>query len=988
MHIRNLLLSSVMCGGVALMSSASWSQTAPKVTYKPQGEWAVTRMAAKGPGKAPYCTMARRFGNNVILTFARNGNDETSVAMDFQPKTLAKGQSYYVTLDPGANEKRAFDVTPVSDKAMVIRLGADSKFHDALNQSGVLNVDVAGLQFEFNLPDMAKGSQDLSGCVTSIVEPAAGEASKPLSKPVALAQADAAPMTRRAADDILAAPITNKPVVNAPVAAVVTPPPAAMAAGHSEAESLREENLRLKNALERERREYEDRFMRESAGSSQVSEVMEKLKLLEKENGDLKYQLADARSMAPKAGAVSKIDTAVPSCASSDPKLGAEMSMLREENARLKADIAAQKTAMVQLEMQAAQAKNDGAKVAAEGGAVARLQARIDELATQNSKLQADLMSAQASAATAATVSSNGTISLSQLRSVEAQLKSVEKERDGLRSQIDKMGEGQEDSLLKLSGSDWNLEQATRRYNEAEREIRRLGSQLEQARTQCTAEKKEIEYMLFDPEIATQQQISKLMTLETEVNASKDALAKKDGELAKRDGEINTRIMEYEQKISKLETEGSKSKVVEAELAALRNELSVAKQSAAEQISIAQRRAQEAVAEVAIARQQAQDAAAAQVAAAQKRAQEATVEMTAAQRQAQESAAAQVAAAQQRAQEESAAAQRRANDQIAALQGQIQAEKNAVANDLTAQIAKVNAEKDQMAQRIALLEAEKTKMQNSEGERLALKARVSALEGEKAQLEARAAAAVQPAAGTPRAAVQEVHVASVPAVSPQTVSPQAVQAEPIGTPVSLRPGQVSSRVELPAPVALAPRSAIPADTFQPTQAVVAPAVQALAPQAPVAAPASNLITADMLSGQLRQAGLALSGNVKKIDNISGSSFVAYSWNASGLFGSAEQRQMANAEQFQTLVNQYLDKTKSRCTGDFAASPVPTMPAGAGVQVASYEIACISSNGNGATAALAFYGKNGLFTTVAHESGMDTMDMAMDARDRVLASVVK
>ncbi len=962
MRIRNLLLSSVMCGGVALVSSASWSQTAPKVTYKPQGEWAVTRMAAKSAGKAPYCTMARRFGNNVILTFAQNGNNETSVAMDFQPKTLAKGQSYYVTLDPGANEKRAFDVTPVSDKAMVIRLGADSKFHDALSQSGVLNVDVAGLQFEFSLPDMAKGHQDLSGCVTSIVEPAAGEVSKPVSKPaelkpVEMAQADtSSPITRRASDDILAAPITNKPMANAPVpvlhkeappamAPVVTPPPMAMANGNNEAESLREENLRLKNALERERREYEDRFMRESSGSSQVSEVMEKLKLLEKENSDLKYQLADARSMAPKAGVVSKADTPVSSCAPADPKLGAEMSTLREENARLKADIAAQKTAMVQLEMQAGQAKADGGKVA-EGGVVSRLQARIEELATQNSKLQSDLMSAQASAKTAANVSADGSISISQLRSVEAQLQSVEKERDTLRSQIEKMGDSKEEGLLKLSGSDWNLEQATRRYNEAEREIRRLGSQLEQARTQCTAEKKEIEYMLFDPEIATQQQISKLMTLEAEVNASKDALAKKDSELAKRDGEINGRIMEYEQKISKLEAEGHKSKAAEAELAALRNELSVAKQSAAEQISIAQRRAQDSAAEVAIAQRQAQEAAAAQVAAAQKR----------------------------------------ADDQIAALQSQIQAQKVAVANDMTAQIAKVNAEKEQMAQRIALLEAEKNKMQNAEGERLALKERVSALEGEKAQLEARAAAAVQPAAGTPRAVVQEVNVASVPAVSPQSVL-----AEPIGAPISLRPGQVSSRVEPPAPVALAPKSAIPADTFQPTQGVVAPVVQALAPQAPVvapvAAPVSNLITADALSGQLRQAGLALTGNVKKIDKASGPSSVSYSWDASGLFGSAEQKQMANAEQFQTLVNQYLDKTKSRCAGDFAASPVPTMPS-AGVQVASYEIACISPDGNGATAALAFYGKNGLFTTVAHEASMETMDMAMDARDRVLASVVK
>ena len=70
MRIRHLLLSSVVFGGIAVMSASSFAQTAPAVVYKPQGEWAVTRVAAKGPGKDPYCTMARRFGDNTILTFA------------------------------------------------------------------------------------------------------------------------------------------------------------------------------------------------------------------------------------------------------------------------------------------------------------------------------------------------------------------------------------------------------------------------------------------------------------------------------------------------------------------------------------------------------------------------------------------------------------------------------------------------------------------------------------------------------------------------------------------------------------------------------------------------------------------------------------------------------------------------------------------------------------------------------------------------------
>lgn len=879
MRIRQLLLSTVMCGGVALLSSASSAQTAPKVTFKPQGDWAVTRMAAKGPGKAPYCTMARRFADNVILTFARNAHDETSVAMDFPPKTLARGQSYYVTLDAGKNEKRAFDVTPVSDKAMVIRLGNDAKFHTALAQTGLLNVDVAGLLYEFNVPDMAKGDQDLSGCVGSIVEPAAGEGAKPAQ----MAQADnahatAAPSVRPPAADILSAPVTNNAMDNAPQPVLhkddmpsakgpvssapspVAPLAVAAASSQGDLEGLREENLRLKNALERERREYEERFMRESAGSSQVSEVMEKVKLLEKENSDLKYQLADARSMV-KTSAASKAPAEAPQCPASDPKAGAEISVLREENARLKADIAAQKTAMVQLEMQA---KAGEAKVAAvDEGMIIRLQARIDELAAQNTKLQAEVVSAKESSSAAA----DAAISVSQLRSIETQLQTVEKERDTLRAQIEKMGDSQESSLLKLSGSDWSLEQATRRYNEAEREIRRLGMQLEQSRSQCAAEKKEIEYMLFDPAIATEQQISKLSTLENEVVMAKAALAKKDQE-------VSARIEDYEQKIAALEADSNKSSVTDSELAALRAELEISKRDAAARVAEAKRLAE----------------------------------------------------------------------------------------------AQVSAEKEQMAQRIATLEA-------------------------------RVASAVQPAAGTPQAAVQDMDVASVnavvPSMAPSMVS-SVIEAEPVGAPLALRPGQVSTRVEAPAaPIALAPKSAVASDAFQPTKAVVAPIVQqavaqqsAQQPVMAAVAASGNMMTAEALSGQLRSAGLPVNGPVKKVDNAANGQLVAYSWDANGLFGSAEQKQMANAEQFMTYVQQYLDKTKARCAGDFAASPVPTLTPPAGMQVASYEIACVSADGTGATAALAFYGKNNLFTTVAHESNMDTMDMAMDARDRVLASVIK
>ncbi len=109
------------------------------------------------------------------------------------------------------------------------------------------------------------------------------------------------------------------------------------------------------------------------------------------------------------------------------------------------------------------------------------------------------------------------------------------------------------------------------------------------------------------------------------------------------------------------------------------------------------------------------------------------------------------------------------------------------------------------------------------------------------------------------------------------------------------------------------------------------------------------------------------------------------WQIGKLFGSAEQRSIAGSGAFDGYVQQYLDKTKKRCSGQFAAVPGPTQDI-SGVQTADYEVACVSEGGGGASASLLFYSRDGVFTTIAHESTVEAMDQAMDVRDRLASSV--
>src|SRR5690606_21487595 len=110
------------------------------------------------------------------------------------------------------------------------------------------------------------------------------------------------------------------------------------------------------------------------------------------------------------------------------------------------------------------------------------------------------------------------------------------------------------------------------------------------------------------------------------------------------------------------------------------------------------------------------------------------------------------------------------------------------------------------------------------------------------------------------------------------------------------------------------------------------------------------------------------GGVQVAEGDAAADFVAYSWDADQLFGSAEQMQMSAASQFDDLVGRYLEKTKARCMGDFAAVPVLSEKSGT-LRVSSYEIACVSGRG-GASASLVFYNDGKRFTAIAHETGLD------------------
>ncbi|MEM9469118.1 MAG: hypothetical protein AAF988_03055 [Pseudomonadota bacterium] len=153
---------------------------------------------------------------------------------------------------------------------------------------------------------------------------------------------------------------------------------------------------------------------------------------------------------------------------------------------------------------------------------VAGLEKRIAELETENKKFFEDAKRMQADFDFRRIETESS--ALKDLEQAEDKLEAAMSDNIALTKQVEELTRQQDAIASGISNSDWNLEKATRRYNEAEKEIRRLGALLEQQRSSFRVEEKELERMLFDPAVADREQRKRLSDLETELAEARRAL--------------------------------------------------------------------------------------------------------------------------------------------------------------------------------------------------------------------------------------------------------------------------------------------------------------------------------------------------------------------------------------------------------------------------------------------------------------------------------
>ncbi|MEM7651404.1 MAG: hypothetical protein AAF204_04905, partial [Pseudomonadota bacterium] len=282
MRIRYFVSSAAIIGTLLASSALVGDAMAQKGTMmSPSTAWAVNKVSNQA---GPYCTMARQFNKNTVLTLAQNENSETSIAFDFQRPAFQAGGNMNVVLDPGAGQQRVYQTRLVSNKAFVVRLGRDDSFFKALERTGSLRVEVNEQSFHFNVSDIDKGQFKLDACVANMIMPAAGDEG-PLTPDVASAPEIDPGQAFRGEINKLRAQISQ----------------------------LRDENDSLKVQMK-------TRTDSASETSGSVAQLAGQIRDLEDQNARLKNQLQLSN-------------------ASDSPANDTDVAALREENLRLKAEL-------------------------------------------------------------------------------------------------------------------------------------------------------------------------------------------------------------------------------------------------------------------------------------------------------------------------------------------------------------------------------------------------------------------------------------------------------------------------------------------------------------------------------------------------------------------------------------------------------------------------------------------------------------------------
>lgn len=544
-HLVLALVTSVFAGGVMMMPGADAATG---------NGWTTTKVA-KGGSSGAYCAISRQMDETTV-TVGRTLNGQSSLALEMKNAKLDPTRVYRLSLKPGNADRIEIEAKPLNARTFVLNLDQVVDLRSSFLASPTLQVRYDDISMALSLANWGSAVKDMDSCLSSLSsdEPVVATKAKPDKKDGVVREENVEP--------------TAPPVVTS----------ASSGGNDRAAEELRKANeelatLRASRAADREANEVDkksqqDQAMRLSTLEAENENLRASLRAQELAKGktvDAQDDLTKIRTEFDKQKNV--YETTIAQLRNENAALTKQNEMQKSsvvtadvdknatdkvavELAKLKTDYIAvvaeknllqskvdemtaksgfakgadQKLTSLQADLNKANAETDRLRsrvnelsAKPKGPDLEMLQQRLEALTTENVRLRADL-------ASATQPETEMKVAVAAEAPLRQQMRDLRMENDSLRERtaeltriLDANQKGTESELIKASSKNWDLEQATRRLQESEREVQRLSLSMRDSKSQCEAEKKEIEYMLFDPKLAKAGQIALLNSLEDQI---------------------------------------------------------------------------------------------------------------------------------------------------------------------------------------------------------------------------------------------------------------------------------------------------------------------------------------------------------------------------------------------------------------------------------------------------------------------------------------
>ena len=540
-------LLAFLAAGVSLvvLDSGAASAAADK-TFSPASNWVVNRVDPPNGGSA-YCTLARRFDGNMIVTFARNTEGEGTVAIDFQQPLFQSSQTYRIALQAGYGLKREFLTRPATANALVLRTGQDPQFFSALTGSSEMTVIFDNGRYGFSMPDFGAGEQKLSGCI--------GDSPAVMPRtPAADTDTAALSQLRREIDALkqenasIAASLKQDGSTSSPVVGGMS--------NSAENEAL----LSKLAALENEKNALVDRLQTERTRQQQEAQDEEALKQALEDQKALRLMLDTERQQR------SELESALTEKTAEAEKRGelkARIEQLESSNAQLKTlretlDAERSKRLMAEKMLQEQKAKSAATLEDQE-----RLRTRVTELENENASLQQTASQFESAKIQLQTTESKVSEEQARREAAERALKEVQMTASQKEARIATLQSQMEEERRKLEDADMRKQAAlSQKHTE---ELARMSAEIEKLRSVDSEKEQRL------AQLQARMEVERARLEEAEVQKQAALSKKHSEELARLNIEIeNLRSVdsEKEQRLAQLQArmEVERARLEEAEV--------------------------------------------------------------------------------------------------------------------------------------------------------------------------------------------------------------------------------------------------------------------------------------------------------------------------------------------------------------------------------------------------------------------------------------